>query len=42
MAKMSQIKEQGQKWVHLRKEYLNCDQTSDTTICMADFQGDDI
>ena len=42
MAKMSQIKQQGQKWAHLRKEYLNCDWSSDTNIWMANVQGGDI
>ena len=42
MAKMSQIKQQGQKWAHLRKEYIKCDWTYDSNIWMADFQVDDI
>ena len=36
MANMSQIKLQGQKLAHLRKEYLNCDWTSDANIYMTD------
>ena len=42
MDKMSQIKQQGQKWAHLRKEQINCDQNSDTKIWMANVQGGDI
>ena len=38
----SQIKQQGQKWAHLRKEYLNCDWTYDSKIWMIDVQGGDI
>ena len=42
MAKISQIKHQGHKWAHLRREYLNCNWTSDTKMCMVDVQGGDI
>ena len=36
---MSQTKQQGQKWAHLRKYYINCGWTSDIKIWMADVQG---
>ena len=42
MAKNPQIKQQGQKWAHLRKEYLNFDWAYDTKIWMTDVQGGDI
>ena len=42
MAKMSQIKQQGKNWAHLRKEYLNGDWTYDIIIWMADVQGGDL
>ena len=42
MAKMSQIKCQGQKWAHFRKEYFNSDFTYDTTVWMAYVQRADL
>ena len=39
---MSQFKYHGQKWVHLIKQYINCDLTSDAKIWMAYAQGGDI
>ena len=42
MAKTFQIKQQGPKWPHPGKEYLNCDWTPDTKILMSDVQGGDI
>ena len=39
---MAKIKQQGQKWVHPRKECVNCDCTYDTNILMTDVQGVDV
>ena len=39
---MSQIKQQGKKWVQLRKENLNYNWDSDNNIWMAYFQGYDL
>ena len=39
---MSQMKQHGKKWVHLRNKYLNFDCNSDTKIWMADIQGGDL
>ena len=36
---MAKIKQQGQIWAHLSKEYIKCEWTSDTKIYMADVQG---